>query len=621
MSETPRSATKTLPPMIPPGAPPRPGVPGEGTESSSSPGWTEQKDPPKENLKETIESILVAFILAFVFRAFVVEAFVIPSGSMAPTLLGAHMRFSCEECGYPFDVNFPSQDHGGDDISIPHVTPALFSMHCPNCGFKVARGGRDAASSPVIPVYYGDRILVLKYLYLLQEPSRWDVVVFKSPSEAGRYTQNFIKRLVGKPGESVMILDGDVYVSPNERSTARDGRGAPAVENWPWEIQTKPREVQKALWRVVYDQDYLPQNKLREKEWVVPWRLTEGTGWRLAGGGRTLAFDNAGGSGTYEFDRNTNKEASPGAMPLTDWLPYNETMNVRVPDRLPIAGSYNDPYHIDLYSRDMIPRWYVGDLKIEFAYRRESGEGAMRASLTKLGHRFTAELVPGKARLVHGLPDGATKVVGEAAIGETGTLNVEFSNVDYQVTLRINGRDLIKTTPKDYRPDVVQLLQLHQKQRHLGETSSNYEQIRSVFPPPRLELAAERQSCQLSHVSIWRDIYYTPGSGYGRMGEIQHASPDRPTRLSTRGEVIDGIRRENEYFVLGDNSILSSDARYWTAPVNLIESENLYADSGRVPERFLLGKAFFVYWPAGYRPFTTGAPGLIPNFGDMRFIH
>src|SRR5690242_3442202 len=58
-----------------------------------------------KGVKETIESILIAFILAFVFRAFVVEAFVIPTGSMATTLLGAHMRFTCRECGYVFDVN------------------------------------------------------------------------------------------------------------------------------------------------------------------------------------------------------------------------------------------------------------------------------------------------------------------------------------------------------------------------------------------------------------------------------------------------------------------------------------------------------------------------------------
>ena len=47
---------------------------------------------PDETIKETFESIIIAFILAFVFRAYVVEAFVIPTGSMAPTLLGAHYR-------------------------------------------------------------------------------------------------------------------------------------------------------------------------------------------------------------------------------------------------------------------------------------------------------------------------------------------------------------------------------------------------------------------------------------------------------------------------------------------------------------------------------------------------
>jgi hypothetical protein len=39
-----------------------------------------------------------------------------------------------------------------------------------------------------------------------------------------------------------------------------------------------------------------------------------------------------------------------------------------------------------------------------------------------------------------------------------------------------------------------------------------------------------------------------------------------------------------------------------------------------VPERFLLGRAFFVYWPAGFRPIES-APAVVPNFGEMRFIH
>src|SRR5687768_9476073 len=124
------------------------------------------------SIKETIESILIAFIFAFMFRAFVVEAFVIPTGSMATTLLGAHMRFTCPDCGWNNTVNYSAPERG-KELDIPardlnpdgQLNPRRFI--CENCAFEYRQTGT--------PVHYGDRILVLKYLYLFHDPDRWDV--------------------------------------------------------------------------------------------------------------------------------------------------------------------------------------------------------------------------------------------------------------------------------------------------------------------------------------------------------------------------------------------------------------------------------------------------------------
>src|SRR5450755_1044591 len=85
------------------------------------------------NYKETVESILIAFILAFIFRGFVVEAFVIPTGSMAPTLYGAHMRLHCPDCGYTWDIGYSTGRSDDSDPRSPASLPRTY--HCPNCGY------------------------------------------------------------------------------------------------------------------------------------------------------------------------------------------------------------------------------------------------------------------------------------------------------------------------------------------------------------------------------------------------------------------------------------------------------------------------------------------------------
>jgi signal peptidase I len=525
-------------------------------------------------VKETIESILVAFILAFIFRAFIVEAFVIPTGSMAPTLMGAHLRFQCPDCGYRYDVNY-STPNQGDDTNIPSNAGNINTpIYCPNCGFRA-----DPSQVANPPVYYGDRILVLKYLYLFQPPRRWDVVVFKAPVEPQKYNygQNYIKRLIGKPNEAIMLLDGDVYIREPDAKDAKD-----------FVVQPKPKDVQDALWRIVYDNDYHPQmglDRAGARDWKQPWTPIDGSGWKLddpATHGRTFTFDNTSGVSTLRFDPSANATSHS----LSDYLVYDVPMMSKHPNDV-----YPEPYETP-----------VSDLNLRTSYQRTAGDGPLSLALSKREHRFVAVITPTDASLFHEFNNKRVQIGQSFAIPKSDQpLSVELSNADYQVTLRINRQVVAQTTPAEYAPDIPQLL-------------NEYEQ-RTKPPVPQVQIIADHQSCRLSHVSLWRDVYYYNGSPV----DVRWATPaDFPNNAQ--------VLKSDEYFVMGDNSLLSFDARCWqknsylSAPPIDLPDEDLYAAEGRVPGRFLLGKAFFVYWPAGYQP-LSGWPAVVPNFGDMRFIH
>src|SRR5690348_15306792 len=68
------------------------------------------------NVRETIESVVIAFVLAFLFRTFEAEAFVIPTGSMAPTLMGQHKDIECSECKFPYRVNASREEGQQGDL-------------------------------------------------------------------------------------------------------------------------------------------------------------------------------------------------------------------------------------------------------------------------------------------------------------------------------------------------------------------------------------------------------------------------------------------------------------------------------------------------------------------------
>lgn len=115
----------------------------------------------KSNIRETIEAVVVAFLIALVIRTFVIQAFKIPSGSMIPTLLvGDHILVNKFLLGTPVD--------------IPFTNITLFRMP----GLRKAQRG--------------------------------DIVVFKYPEDPKR---DFIKRVIGVGGDVVMAKDKNVYVN------------------------------------------------------------------------------------------------------------------------------------------------------------------------------------------------------------------------------------------------------------------------------------------------------------------------------------------------------------------------------------------------------------------------
>src|SRR5215510_5209458 len=105
------------------------------TGAPSSPGSADPLKPPyapkADGFRDTIESIVIALIFAFVFRAFVVEAFVIPTGSMAPTLYGLHGQHRCACCDYPYAYGIREEQARPTDIPMS----GSFATRCPNCGF------------------------------------------------------------------------------------------------------------------------------------------------------------------------------------------------------------------------------------------------------------------------------------------------------------------------------------------------------------------------------------------------------------------------------------------------------------------------------------------------------
>jgi hypothetical protein len=84
----------------------------------------------KDTFRELIETIVFVVVLVLMLKTFLAEAFVIPTGSMADTLLGYHYKVRCEECGKDNLVNASSEAEAPPGFRVPLITKS----QCQNCG-------------------------------------------------------------------------------------------------------------------------------------------------------------------------------------------------------------------------------------------------------------------------------------------------------------------------------------------------------------------------------------------------------------------------------------------------------------------------------------------------------
>ena len=116
----------------------------------------------KKKIIENIKTIVYALIIALIIRTFFFQPFYIPSSSMEPNLLvGDRLFVSKYAYGY--------------------------SRH----------------SLPFSPNLTNKR-------YLSKNPKRGDIIVFKTPADN---RTDYIKRLIGLPGDTLQIIDGNLYLN------------------------------------------------------------------------------------------------------------------------------------------------------------------------------------------------------------------------------------------------------------------------------------------------------------------------------------------------------------------------------------------------------------------------
>lgn len=545
------------------------------------PGWY--------GTRAAFDGLACLALAVLILRTFLVEGYMISTGSMAPALYGYHKRVVCPTCHEQFalGVAFDGSATLADELS--QSTHNAMMAVCPNCG-------QNSIDVSRVPRNHGDQLLVLKQAFEFQPPSRWEVAVFRNP---GHPTQAFVKRIVGLPGENIQVIDGDVYA---------DGQ-----------ICRKSLQTQRSMRIPVFDAEHVPH---QDPDWRPRWTL--GPGWLADGQAKEFRYSPISAPQTRIADvgelawlsyrhcvrsesshesairlenlplgfelpespfvepvRFENDPETPAAGTLTvqgtlssEWeatlrdLSAKPAYQAAIDDlaRLSRSTPITDAYG---YNRTAITANPVHDLMLACSVRL-SGEGQFAIEMTDGTNSF--RLIINSAARELSLIDVENGDLLRSSpmppsLRDDNEFGLEMSVMDRQVIVAIDGLEPFAAWTYDNR---------------IGGKAAGLSNVR---------LGALGLEAQVRSLILYRDVYYTRGKG--------HNGIRKPYQLGSK-----------EYFVLGDNSPVSLDSRSWA--------------DGAVPAHLLLGKPFIVHLPSRPATLRLGTRELtvrIPDFNRIRYIH
>lgn len=561
-------------------------------------------------VRETIESIIVAIVLALMFRAYEAEAFIIPTGSMAPSLQGQHMDLECENCGLRY------RSGASAEASTATQNFDIESTYCPICQYrtKMRLGEDDHVSNK------GDRILVNKFVYDFQDPERYDVIVFKNPNNG---KQNYIKRLIGLPGDNILIENGDIYVMPDE-GNGKFGK----------EITRKPSRKLRHILQAVDDTFHIGDD-LESIDWPSRWESFDGKGsWEIQqSDGHPNFFSKVTEQTNWMRYRHYQPLKEEWPTILAGQLPNRFRNGAKPPGRL-IGDqyAYNDGvYKTRQNYRQNLGLHWVGDIGLECWANVKSSQGKLLLDVVEGGAHFTCEIdvatgaaslechdasVDTKVTFRNQAGEAVAKPVAQTNLKGAGKYHIEYVNADDRIHLWINNR-LIKFDANDYT--------------RVGVPVPVYDPSDPGDAEP-VGVGAQGLEVDLSRIRVVRDIYYTSANADTGQYDLENETMEPNYELIEQfhlnpevwssPEVIKFFQRkkgetkpmfklergatpaQDQFLPMGDNSPKSLDGRVWDGP-KYVERD------------MLIGRAMLIYWPH-----MKNVPYIkyFPNFERMGFI-